>query len=179
MNGKKRYRQMSYSALVICGLIIVLNVYQTIKSRGEQSQKPSAQPIEVQAQPTSVPPTSSTTQKATDKTVDENAVIHQAYLQQHSNVQVHGIGVIKAVLPDDRKGLPHQRFILDIGQGQTVLVAHNMDFSSIPNLQKGETVEFYGEYEYNPQGGVIHWTHHDPDGRHENGWLKYQGRMYQ
>jgi len=26
---------------------------------------------------------------------------------------------------------------------------------------------------------VIHWTHHDPQGKHINGWLKYQGKMYQ
>jgi hypothetical protein len=40
-------------------------------------------------------------------------------------------------------------------------------------------VEFFGEYEWNAKGGVVHWTHHDPQGLHENGWLKHQGRLYQ
>ncbi|MBQ1494882.1 MAG: DUF3465 domain-containing protein, partial [Acinetobacter sp.] len=46
-------------------------------------------------------------------------------------------------------------------------------------LRKGEIVEFYGEYEYSPKGGVIHWTHHDPQAKHVDGWLKYQGKSYQ
>ncbi|PID58774.1 hypothetical protein CSB45_01890 [candidate division KSB3 bacterium] len=40
-------------------------------------------------------------------------------------------------------------------------------------------IPFYGEYEWNSKGGVIHWTHHDPNGRHEAGRLKHEGTMYQ
>ncbi|MCK5070226.1 MAG: DUF3465 domain-containing protein, partial [Desulfocapsa sp.] len=28
-------------------------------------------------------------------------------------------------------------------------------------------------------GGVIHWTHRDHNGRHIDGWLKYNGKTYQ
>jgi hypothetical protein len=64
--------------------------------------------------------------------------------------------------------------------GLTVLVAHNIDLSPrIDGLQKGDALEFYGEYEYSGKGGVIHWTHHDPQQRHVDDWLKYKGRTYQ
>ncbi|MGA9575068.1 MAG: DUF3465 domain-containing protein, partial [Lysobacterales bacterium] len=74
----------------------------------------------------------------------------------------------------------HQRFILEIGAGQTVLIAHNIDLApGIAKLNKGDLVEFFGEYEWNAKGGVIHWTHRDPNYRHIDGWLKHRDRIYQ
>jgi len=43
----------------------------------------------------------------------------------------------------------------------------------------GDSVGFYGEYEWNSKGGVIHWTHLDPSGQHIAGWLKHDGKTYQ
>ena len=108
------------------------------------------------------------------------ATLEKAFADQKSDLQVHGQGVVKKVLADDRKGAQHQKFILQTSPEQTVLVAHNIDVAErLPGLTKGDTVDFYGEYEWTAQGGVIHWTHHDPRGRHINGWLKYNGKTYQ
>ncbi|ENU23696.1 hypothetical protein F993_01850 [Acinetobacter proteolyticus] len=112
--------------------------------------------------------------------VDDQNKIMQAYQQQRSNVQVQAQGVVKAILPDDNEGSRHQKMILKLENGLTVLIAHNIDLAPrIEGLKKGDTVEFFGEYEYSQKGGVIHWTHHDPRGKHVDGWLKYQGKMYQ
>ena len=103
-----------------------------------------------------------------------------AYSNEQSDLQIQGEGVVKKVLPDDTKGLQHQKFILQTSPDQTVLVAHNIDLADrLPGLKKGDTVGFYGEYEWTAQGGVMHWTHHDPSGRHIDGWLKYNGKTYQ
>jgi hypothetical protein len=84
------------------------------------------------------------------------------------------------MLADDNDGSRHQRFILEVAGGRTLLIAHNIDLAPrIAGLRAGDTVEFYGEYEWNDKGGVIHWTHHDPNGRHVDGWLKHRGRTYQ
>jgi hypothetical protein len=84
------------------------------------------------------------------------------------------------ILADDTKGSKHQRFILKLSSGQTLLIAHNIDLAPrINGLHKGDSVSFNGEYEWNAKGGVVHWTHHDPQDRHEDGWLKYNGKVYQ
>lgn len=121
-----------------------------------------------------------TTNIGNTASVDDQHKIMQAYQQQRSNVQVQAQGVVKAILPDDNQGSRHQKMILKLDNGLTVLIAHNIDLAPrIDGLKKGDTVEFYGEYEYSQKGGVIHWTHHDPRGKHIDGWLKHQGRTYQ
>ena len=100
--------------------------------------------------------------------------------QWHAGQQVSGSGRVIRILADDDDGSRHQRFILQLSSGRTLLIAHNIDLAPrIPSLGTGDTVGFYGEFEPNPQGGLIHWTHHDPQGRHVGGWLEYRGRRYQ
>lgn len=97
-----------------------------------------------------------------------------------SGSQLTGVGTVVRVLPDDNDGSRHQRFILRLPSGRTVLVAHNIDLAPrVVGIKGGDTIEFNGEFESNRQGGVIHWTHHDPQARHIAGWLKHNGRTYQ
>ncbi|MDJ0807722.1 MAG: DUF3465 domain-containing protein [Gammaproteobacteria bacterium] len=106
--------------------------------------------------------------------------LQTAYANRQSGVQVKGYGVVTKILTDDLEGSRHQRFILKLESGQSLLVAHNIDLAPrIFNLRTGDAVEFYGEYEWNDKGGVIHWTHHDPNHRHVAGWLKHGGKTYQ
>jgi hypothetical protein len=103
-----------------------------------------------------------------------------AYRDHQSRVEVCGSGIIAKVLRDDTQGSRHQRFIVRLSAGQTVLIAYNYDIAPrIEGLRAGAPIEFAGEYEWNPQGGVVHWTHHDPSGRHAAGWIQYDGREYQ
>lgn len=111
---------------------------------------------------------------------DPGNAIEVAYNHQQSDIQVQGQGTVVRILPDDREGSRHQRFILKTDTGQALLIAHNIDLAPrVAGLNTGDTVEFFGEYEWNSKGGVIHWTHRDPGHRHVDGWLKHQGRTYQ
>jgi Protein of unknown function (DUF3465) len=99
--------------------------------------------------------------------------------RQLSGKQVSGTGKVSRILADDSMGSRHQRFILTLGTGQTLLIVHNIDLAPrVAGLATGDTVTFHGEYEWNAQGGLIHWTHHDPQGRHPDGWLEHKGRHY-
>jgi Protein of unknown function (DUF3465) len=109
-----------------------------------------------------------------------NWILKQAFLNKQSGLQVQGRGVVKRLLSDDVNGDRHQRFILRLGNNQTLLIAHNVDIAPrLVGLKLRDAVTFYGQYEWNSKGGVIHWTHHDPDGIHINGWLRFRGKFYQ
>ena len=106
-------------------------------------------------------------------------VLAAAFENHISDLQVEGAGVVSRILADDNDGSRHQRFILNLASGQQLLVAHNIDLAPrISALREGDYVAFYGVYEWNTKGGVIHWTHHDPQGRHVDGCLQHNGRMY-
>ena len=93
---------------------------------------------------------------------------------------VEGSGRVAKLLADDRQGSRHQRFLLRVDGGPTVLVAHNIDLAErVAPLQVGDVVRFRGEYVWNAKGGILHWTHIDPDRRHEAGWIEAGGRRFQ
>lgn len=107
-------------------------------------------------------------------------VLERAFLTRQSDVQVSGSGTVQHILPDDSDGSRHQRFILKLDSGRTLLIAHNIDLAArVSSLARGDRVEFRGEYEWNEKGGVVHWTHLDPAGRHVAGWLRHRGVLYQ
>ncbi|MDB2705746.1 DUF3465 domain-containing protein [Pseudomonadota bacterium] len=112
--------------------------------------------------------------------ISETPSFEQVYQQQQSNVQIELSATVKKLLSDDNNGRRHQRFIIQLASGHTLLVAHNIDLAApIDTLKVGDKLSLFGEYEWNEKGGVLHWTHHDPAHRHVDGWIRHQGSQYQ
>lgn len=113
------------------------------------------------------------------RSVDDDA-IGRAFASRADGAQVAGEGTVIRLLPDDLNGSRHQRFIVELASGQTLLISHNIDLAPRINaLEVGDSVRFSGEYVWNEKGGVVHWTHRDPRGSHMAGWLVHNGRTYQ
>lgn len=105
--------------------------------------------------------------------------IEQLYREQQSGVVVEFGGEVSRVLADDLEGSRHQRFIIRVESGHTVLVSHNIDLAPrVESLGRGDEIFVRGQYEWNDRGGVVHWTHHDPDGRRQGGWVRHGGQTY-
>lgn len=108
-----------------------------------------------------------------------------ASLQEHFDAQRHDVLVdvtaeVIRLLPDDERGSRHQRFLIQATPTLTVLIAHNIDLAPrLDALDEGDRVRIRGIYEHTDKGGVIHWTHHDPRGKHPGGFLEHEGRRYQ
>lgn len=97
-----------------------------------------------------------------------------------SNQMIYQQGVVWKLLQDDNEGSRHQKFIVKLANEQTLLISHNIDLAPrIEDLQNNDSIIFKGEYEWNRKGGVVHWTHKDPQGKHEGGFLQHNGRRYE
>lgn len=101
-----------------------------------------------------------------------------SYGRADTGTWIEATGFVRRLLPDDDNGQRHQRFVLDLGTGQTVLIAHNIELSERIPLGLGDRVRFRGVYEWNEQGGLVHWTHRDPMGVEDGGYVRYRKREY-
>lgn len=109
----------------------------------------------------------------------EASPILALYESRQSDVVVETSGRVVKVLPDDNRGSRHQKLIVEVAPGHTVLLSHNIDLADrIAGVYEGAKITFRGEYEWNERGGVIHWTHHDPQQRRPGGWVEFKGDRY-
>jgi hypothetical protein len=108
-----------------------------------------------------------------------DAAIAAAFAKRESGVMVEFTGRVQRLLEDDDDESPHQRFIMELDNGQTVLVAHNLKLASRVPLEEWDTLTIRGEYEWNEQGGVVHWTHRDPGMGIKHGWVELHGERYE
>lgn len=162
---------MKHYMLIV--LFCVLAACQPTAQQNASNQAQSTVEVKSQTQNLNLQPLSS------GLALDDQAAVKQAFAQKQSHVWLEGSGAVKKLLPDDNKGARHQRFLVSVAAGQILLFAHNIDLAPrIDALQVGDQIQFKGEYIYNPKGGIMHWTHHDPQGR-QGGWIRVNGQTYE
>ena len=157
------------------GIIFILSLLVACKQSAPESFVTSV--TEAGDSVTSDAPISAEANFEIDK---NNSALIEAFKNKKSDIFVEGSGVVKKLLVDDKKGSRHQKFLVSISREQTLLFAHNIDLAPrVENLQIGDAVSFKGEYVYNPKGGVMHWTHKDPQGQKVGGWIQHNGQKYE
>lgn len=121
-----------------------------------------------------------TESKQSAQTQDDFVLISQAFHTKQSGIFVQAHGLVGNIFADDTAPPRHQRFVVRLPSGQTLLVAHNIDIAPrIEDLRTSVPIYFRGEYLWNEKGGTVHKTHHDPSGRMPGGWIEYNGKKYE
>lgn len=111
-----------------------------------------------------------------------DAAVCDAFRAGRSHVEVVADGTVTRMLGvAPGRVSPHEGFLMQLATGCRVVVRveANTDFTGTFPLARGDRVVVKGEYEYYPIGGVIHWTHRDPRGRHEGGYIETGGKTYE
>ena len=105
----------------------------------------------------------------------------ELFAQKGHNVWIEDNGIVVKLLKDDNSGARHQKFLVKVNDRITLLIAHNIDLAPrIEDLVVGDKVAFHGQYVYNPKGGVVHWTHLDPNHGHSGGgYILHHEKVYQ
>lgn len=86
--------------------------------------------------------------------------------------------VVSKILPDDTQGRPHQKWVVSLANGRSLLSVYNSDMGERIPVNVGDTISMGGQYIWDRSGGLIHWLHHDPKGRRPDGWVELNGVVY-
>ena len=152
--------------LLVLGIIVFFSAFQVLMpSKSSSDLKTHNEEVKQQT-------------RSSNKTItDDLERLQQAYQRHESKVWMTISGKVVYILSDDNEGSRHQRFILKVDKDLTVLVAHNIDLAKRVPLKKGDQIQLRGRYEWNEKGGVLHWTHHNPNGK-KGGWIRLNGEKY-
>ncbi|MEX0621457.1 MAG: DUF3465 domain-containing protein [Candidatus Woykebacteria bacterium] len=115
--------------------------------------------------------------------------VEEAFKNKLSGVTLVANGKVFKILGDDHKGTHHQRFVIKVPSGRTLLVSHNLERAYRPEIKIGDEVEVKGTYVWNKYGGLLHNTHHDDRNdcekvvgdkivcgpKHDDGWIVFVG----
>jgi hypothetical protein len=94
----------------------------------------------------------------------------------HAEVYVPDATVVRVLGEREGRSGEHEGFIIR-ADGRTFRVEDNVGITGPVPLQRGDTVSLLGQLECDDD--VIHWTHHDPSGRHQSGYIKVNGKLYE
>ena len=159
---------MNFKQLAAIAVVLIAAVYQYLSGNLGGTEQQGGKRAPAQAQSSKLPDQS----KAISR-------IRAAKDNTNSKFWTTVQGEVIKNLKDDTKGSQHQKFLVRIANDITLLVAHNIDLAPRVPVSKGDFVTMRGEYAWNNRGGVIHWTHHDPRGKKEGGWIEVDGKRYE
>lgn len=176
---KTRKAQLSVGSILLVVALVAAQQFLGIDLLSEPGESGGTSTTHQQAGPPNTPaPSASTPTAEPGKGISEDA-IRRLIDDEISGEMVTVEAEIVKLLPDDDEGSRHQRLLLALESGGTLLVSHNIDLAPRVPAEEGDMITVRGQYEWNDRGGVLHWTHHDPKQWREGGWIELDGERYE
>lgn len=108
------------------------------------------------------------------------ALVMDAAANQRAGVTVEHWGTVIKLVDEEPpgSGTTLQKFVVTLENGHILLVAHDTAIAPRIPLAVDDTVEFRGRYDWNAIGGLVYYTHHDPEMKRDDGWVRHKGKAY-
>ncbi len=72
----------------------------------------------------------------------------------------------------------HEEFGVQTADGPAEVI-DNVDIAPRVPVEPGDSIDVRGEMVHdNGKPPIVHWTHHDPQATHEDGFIRLRGRVY-
>lgn len=104
--------------------------------------------------------------------------VARAYTTKKSGVMAEVEGVVTRILMDDNDGSRQQQFVINLQNGQMILIKHSADHSNRIPLAVKDVVAVKGTYYWSEAGGIIRWTSDEAGSGYEPGWVEHEGARY-
>lgn len=92
-------------------------------------------------------------------------------------VEGRGMVVIRT-LADDTNGLRHQKWVVQLSNGSSMMAVYNLDMCERVALKVGDHVAMGGQFVWTNQGALLHWLHYDPRKTRPDGYVEVNGKVY-
>lgn len=92
-------------------------------------------------------------------------------------VEGRGMVVIRT-LADDNNGLRHQKWVVQLSNGSSMMAVYNLDMCERVALKVGDHVAMGGQFVWTNQGALLHWLHYDPRKTRPDGYVEVNGKVY-
>lgn len=177
-NQYSRKAALNVAIVSLCGLLVsgcahAQNSQVEIRQSAPSNQQNQFQP----GFPNAAQGQQSYTNQQANLPGDAEAI--RAQNQQLIKVPITVTAPVKKMLRYDDRGVPHEKFLLQLSNGSTILVAHNTQMAPFVPIQAGDIVTVSGEFIWNAKGGLIHWTHHTDTPKHAGGYIDFNGKRYE
>ena len=110
--------------------------------------------------------------------LSKDLTINDVFTQKLDKAMVRDSGTITELFSSAGIASPTQKCRVRSRDGETDFTfVYHIQGSDTMNLQVGRLIQFYGEYRYDNQGGMINVPFKGKSGRH-TGWAVYENKRY-